>query len=177
MNPLYPIYLKLEGVSVVVVGGGRVAHRKIVGLLQRGARVTCVSREFIPALKRLAKQKNFRLALKKRKTGSVPLQELKNARLAVVATSDRELNARVAAACRLKKIWVNVADDPGLCDFYAAAVLERGPLQVAISTGGASPLFSRRLREALEKVIPDSIGRALEQMGRVRDLRLRGNKK
>jgi len=86
----------------------------------------------------------------------------------IAATSDRDFNSRVTEACRKKKIWVNVVDDPELCDFYVPAVLERGPLQIAISTGGASPLFARRLREELEKVIPPSTGRLLEKLGEIR---------
>jgi len=86
----------------------------------------------------------------------------------IAATSDREFNRRVGEECRKKKIWVNVVDDPEFCDFYVPAVLERGPLQVAISTGGASPLFAKRLREELEKVIPVSIGQALEKIGVMR---------
>lgn len=89
----------------------------------------------------------------------------------IVATSDRDFNARVASECRRKRILVNVVDDPELCNFYVPAVLERGPLQIAISTDGASPLFARRLREELEKVIPSSAGRLLEKIGEIRRLK------
>jgi len=161
----YPLFLDLEGQRCLVFGGGEVATRKIEALLKRGAKVRCVSRDFSPSLRRLARKKNSELVLQRSKGSVVPLNGV---RLAIAATSDRNFNARVAEACRGKKIWVNVVDDPELCDFYVPAVLERGPLQVAISTGGASPLFARRLREELEKVIPASMGRMLERLGKVK---------
>ena len=161
----YPLFLDLKGQRCLVFGGGEVATRKIEALLKRGAEVRCVSREFSPPLRRLSRRKKSQLILKRSKESALPLA---GARLVIAATSDRNFNARVAEACRKKKIWVNVVDDPELCDFYVPAVLERGPLQVAISTGGASPLFARRLREELEKVIPASIGKMLEKLGTVR---------
>lgn len=161
----YPLFLKLEGERCLVFGGGNVARRKIQTLLKRGARITCVSRSFSTPLKNLAKKNRLQLILKKTGEGRALLN---GARLVVAATSDASFNARVAQSCRKAKILVNVVDNPELCDFYVPAVLERGPLQIAISTGGTSPLFSRRLREALEKVIPPSIGRLLEEIGRLR---------
>jgi siroheme synthase-like protein len=86
----------------------------------------------------------------------------------IAATSNRKFNERVARLSRRKRIWVNVVDDPELCDFTVPAVVERGPLQIAISTGGTSPLFARRLREELEKVIHPSTGRMLEKIGKIR---------
>jgi siroheme synthase-like protein len=167
----YPLFLKLEGRQCLVFGGGRVAARKIRALLKRGARVTCVSQDFSKALRDWAKRNRSRLVLKRVGKGSTrqPLGRGNRApALVVAATSDRNFNARVAQACRRKKIWVNAVDDPEFCDFYAPAILERGPLQIAISTGGTSPLFAKRLREELERVIPSSTGRLLEKLGRLR---------
>ena len=176
----YPLFLKLEGERCLVFGGGKVALRKIRSLLQRGARVTCVSKDFCASLRarntlgRAKQSQSLRLL---RRTSGVPRNdELKEARLVIAATSDRNFNARIVQACRKKKIWVNVVDDPELCDFLVPAVLERGPLQLAISTGGASPLFARRLREELEKVIPSSTGKLLEKLGRMRSRILKKRK-
>ncbi len=160
----YPLFLNLEGERCLVFGGGNVARRKIEALLKRGARITCVSQEFSNPLRNLAKKNRSRLLLK-RARGRIRLD---GARLVIAATSDLRFNAQVARTCRKAKVWVNVVDDPRLCDFYVPAVLERGPLQIAISTGGASPLFARRLREELEKVIPVSTGRLLEKIGTLR---------
>ncbi len=170
----YPLFLDLKGRTCLVFGGGEVAFRKIQALLKRGAKVKCVSKEFSAPLKKLAR--GPRLELRQARNGSV---NLTGAELVIAATSDRNFNARVARACRKKKIWINVVDDPELCDFYVPAVVERGPLQVAISTGGASPLFAKRLREELEKVIPASTGDLLTKLGATRKklMSLRGGRR
>ena len=175
----YPLFLNLKAQHCVVFGGGKVAVRKIQALLKRGAHVTCVSKDFCQSLKKVGANLRVRpdrksgqthrsaptLKLKYAKNGHVPLY---GARIVIAATSDQDFNRRVAEACRKKKIWVNVVDDPELCDFYVPAVLERGPLQIAISTGGASPLFARRLREELEKTIPESTGKLIEKLAKAR---------
>ena len=166
----YPLFLKLEGERCLVFGGGSVAWRKIQALLKRGAHITCVSQDFSSSLRNLAKKNRSRLVLKKAQGGRIRLD---GARLVIAATSDRRFNVQVARACRKEKVWVNVVDDPALCDFYVPAVLERGPLQIAISTGGTSPLFARRLREELEKVIPASTGRLLEKIGNLRKQKIK----
>ena len=175
----YPLFLNLQGQRCLVFGGGKVAARKIQALLKRGANVICISKDFCKPLKKWRangtslRLKESSLVLTpasglRRLDGALRKDEWKGARLVVAATSDRDFNARVAQACRRLKIWVNVVDDPALCDFYVPAVVEKGPLQIAISTGGTSPLFARRLREELEKVIPSSAGRLLEKLGRIR---------
>lgn len=161
----YPLFLNLKGEPCLVFGGGKVATRKVQALLKRGARVTCVSEDFTGVLKSLAKRNRSNLFLKQAKGRSLGLN---GARLVIAATSDRDFNVKVARACRKKRIWINVVDDPELCDFTVPAVVERGPLQIAISTDGTSPLFARKLREALEKVIPPSTGRLLEKLGKIR---------
>ena len=182
--PGYPLFLKLRGERCLVFGGGKVATRKIQSLLRRGALVTCISKDFSRVLRNWAKKtkrgqtrgrtpfeqrEKQSLRLLRRASGAPRNDELNGAKLVIAATSDRDFNARVAKACRRKKILVNVVNDPKLCDFYVPAVLERRPLQVAISTGGASPLFARRLREELEKVIPASTGKMLEKLGKIRE--------
>ncbi len=178
----YPLLLNLEGRRCLVFGGGKVATRKIQALLKRGARITCVSKGFSKSLRGLAKRSGCSLILKgvgverKRQKGPGPFWTFRRERgrgdhpptLVIVATSDRDFNARVSRECRKRRILVNVVDDPELCDFTVPAVVQRGPLQIAISTDGTSPLFAKRLREELEKVIPPSTGRLLEKLGRIR---------
>ncbi len=170
----YPLFLKLKGQRCLVFGGGEVALRKIQALLKRGALVTCRSKDFSPGLKKLAKKAKASLVLKK--MGSQDSFSFNGSRLVIAATSDRGFNSRLARACRKKRILINVVDDPELCDFYVPAVVEKGPLQIAISTDGASPLFAKRLREELEKAIPDSTGEVLTKLGKIRDRVLRGKK-
>ena len=154
----------MRGESCLVFGGGKVAYRKVQALLRRGARVTCISKEFCGPFKKNAGAR-LPLRLKHMRGSKI---NLNGARLVIAATSNRKFNERVARLSRRKRIWVNVVDDPELCDFTVPAVVERGPLQIAISTGGTSPLFARRLREELEKVIHPSTGRMLEKIGKIR---------
>lgn len=186
--PGLPLFLQLQGMRCLVFGGGEVAVRKVKALLRRGAKVMCVSRDFSKEMKRLAKNVGADLrvcplipgrthrsapTLRLKRVGKHfrPVSFLNGARLVIAATSDRAFNARVACECRKRKIWVNAVDDPEFCDFYFPAIVERGPLQVAISTDGTSPFFARRLREELEKVIPRSTGRFLERLGKIRRVR------
>lgn len=176
---LYPFFLKLSGEHCLVFGGGDVATRKVKTLLKCRARVTCISKDFSKELKRLADVgarsprpsggETPPLQLKQiRSIGAIHKLPLRGTRIVIAATSDRSFNLRIFQICRRKKILVNIVDDPELCDFYAPAVLERGPLQVAISTGGTSPLFAKRLREELEKVIPPATGKLLGELGKAR---------
>lgn len=162
---LYPLFLNLRARRVAVFGGGRVALRKVKMLLACGARVEVVSRDYASSWKTLRRRHAKQLRIYNvGKAGAV----LKKAELAFVASSDSAWNKKLAAACRRRKIWVNVADEPALCDFYAAAHLRKGDLQVAISTGGRSPLLARRLREELAaKIRPEAI-RAVRRLGRLR---------
>lgn len=143
--PLYPVLLDLAGRPVVVVGGGRVAERKVLGLLEAGAPVRLVSPEATDRLRAVAAA--GRLAWERR-----PFRpgDLEGAALAFAATDRREVNAAVRAEAHAAGVPCNVADDPDACDFQVPSVVRRGELLIAISTGGASPLVARRLRETLE---------------------------
>jgi len=160
----YPVFLNLKGKKAVVLGAGEVAFRKIKELLASQARVEVTSREFLPSVVSLAK-KNPYLRLRP-KTSLDAL--LKGADLAFAATSDVVLNKKFALACRKKRILVNVADQPDLCDFLVPSLFRKGRLELAISTGGASPLLAKKLREELsQKIRPEAI-RLLNRMGRLR---------
>lgn len=169
--PGYPLFLKLEGRRCLVFGGGEVGTRKVKSLLSRGAKVTCMSVEFSNDLRRMARKMKKQLTLqqwnRKSKISLGSAGRLPS--LVIAATSDREFNRKVAKACNRKRIWVNAVDDPTACDFYVPAVVERGPLQIAISTDGASPLLAKKLRETFEKAIPESTGKLVARLGRIRE--------
>ena len=139
---LYPIFLDLSGRRCVVVGGGEVASRKARKLLQARARVVVISPEIRAELERTAAE------IKRR-----PYREgdLAGAQLAFAATNSREVNAAVAREAKGRGVPVNVADEPSEGDFAVPSTLRRGRLQVAVSTGGASPTLARRIREELEE--------------------------
>jgi precorrin-2 dehydrogenase/sirohydrochlorin ferrochelatase len=140
----YPIFLDLCGRTVVVVGGGKVGLRKVRGLLEAGARVRVVS----PAL--ATEFDMLRVELIKR---AFRPSDLKGAFLAYAATNLREVNRRVAREAKRRGIPVNVADDPGECDFFVPARIRSGELQVAVSTGGRSPRLAVELRRRIEAVL------------------------
>jgi precorrin-2 dehydrogenase/sirohydrochlorin ferrochelatase len=139
---LYPIFLDLSGRRCVVVGGGEVASRKARKLLQARARVVVISPEISPELESVAVEVNRR-----------PYEEgdLEGAYLAFAATDSREVNAAVAREAKERGIPANVADRPSEGDFALPSTLRRGRLQVAVSTGGASPALARRIKDELEE--------------------------
>jgi precorrin-2 dehydrogenase len=139
---LYPIFLDLSGRRCVVIGGGEVANRKARKLLQARARVVVVSPEIGAELESVAVEIHRR-----------PYREgdLEGAYLAFAATNVRETNAAVAREATERGVPVNVADRPSEGDFALPSTLRRGALQVAVSTGGASPTLARRIRDELEE--------------------------
>ena len=139
---LYPIFLDLSGRRCVVVGGGEVANRKARKLLQARAGVVVISPEIKPELESVAVEVRRR-----------PYRDgdLEGAYLAFAATDSRGANAAVAREAKERGIPVNVADGPFEGDFALPAVLRRGRLQVAVSTGGASPTLARRIKNELEE--------------------------
>jgi siroheme synthase-like protein len=160
---LYPIFMKMSGRPVLVVGGGSVGTRKVHGLLAAGTSVTLVSPVVTDFLRELAD--SGRIAWRAR-----PFEEcdLDGMGLAMVATNDRVLNERVVLAAHARGILVNVADVPDLCDFFLPSILERGPLMVAISTTGAAPALARRIRDELKTIFPPSLGKYVALLGHFR---------
>jgi len=144
----YPMRVDLQGRRCLLVGGGRVAERKVSGLLTCEARVDVVSPTATARLEGLAATGAIRLARRPVRSG-----DLVGSFLVVVATDDREVNRRIAAEVRAAGVLVNVADDPGACTFLVPAVLRRGDLTLAISTGGGSPALAKKLRQRLEQTI------------------------
>lgn len=138
---LYPLFMDVSGTRCAVVGGGGVASRKVRGLLESGASVVVISPEVTPEIEGMA------VTVERRPYGP---GDLAGCALAFAATDSREVNAAVAREARERGIPVNVADRPAEGDFALPAVLRRGGLQVAVSTGGASPTLARRIRDAME---------------------------
>jgi precorrin-2 dehydrogenase/sirohydrochlorin ferrochelatase len=137
----YPIMLDLTGVPVLVVGGGRVAVRKIEGLLKAGAEVTVVARSAIDPIHSMPVELVVR--------GYEPA-DLDDVRLVITATDDPAVNSAVSADATARGIWVNSADDPANCTFTLPAVARDGAVTVAVSTGGASPALASHLRGEIE---------------------------
>jgi precorrin-2 dehydrogenase / sirohydrochlorin ferrochelatase len=144
LNSNYPIMLKLEGKKVVVVGGGKVAERKVTGLLNTGARIVVVSPEATDELTSLASEAMLQW-LKK----PFSKEDIEGAFLIFAATNDVELNQYIKTAASDQQL-VTIADDPEGSDFHVPSHIQRGRLSIAVSTGGASPTLARKIREQLE---------------------------
>ena len=161
MTSYYPVFLNLSDQQVLLIGGGTVAFRKARALVRAGARVLAVSRDFSKAFLRFAKRHGVQI-----RYGSMLPKTLNGICLVIAATSDRELNHQIYERCKEKNIFVNVVDDPKHCTFIAPSILRRGPLQIAISTGGASPLLAKKLRQKLTEQFGSEYGelvRALQK--------------
>lgn len=167
---LYPVTLDLEGRPCLVVGGGVIAERKVRGLLEAGARVTVVSPALSPGLVALAADARFRWRPREYAGGDTA-----GFFLVMVATDDGTVNGAVAAEARAGGALVNCADDPDRCDFILPALLRRGPLTVAVSTGGASPTMARLVREELDGLLCADYAELTQVVAEVRrPLRERG---
>ena len=158
--PLFPIFLDLRGKIVLVVGGGGVAKRKVTSLLDAGAEVWVGAPKLDESLQDLVTAERIRYL-----SGNFEPAWLDGAAiwLIIAATDQREVNEQVAHAATARKIWVNVVDDVALTAFHMPARVERGPLQIAISSGGAAPMLARHMREQLETQFDDAYG-ALAQL-------------
>lgn len=161
---LLPIFIKVSGRRCVVVGGGEVASRKVETLVRAGARVLVVAPELESVLETA------------RAAGKLEWQEarfapghLAGAALVIAATSDHEVNAAVSREAQDLGIPVNVVDRPALCSFVMPSIVDRSPLVIAISSGGAAPVLARLVRSRLEALIPAAYGKLASLAARYRD--------
>ena len=156
----YPAFLKLKSRKAVVVGGGKVAERKVSALLKAGADVTVISPSIAPGLqKELLRKRIIHLSRTYRRG------DLKGAFLTIAATDSPETNRRVSKDA---PALVNVVDVPSECNFIAPSVVRRGPLLLAVSTSGTSPAFARTLRKELEKSYGPDLSEYLRFVRKVR---------
>jgi precorrin-2 dehydrogenase/sirohydrochlorin ferrochelatase len=142
----YPVFLEMKDRRCVVIGGGTVAERRVEGLVAVGANVTVISPAITDRLRNRLTQGAIRHVAREYRTGDRAGYDL-----VFVATDNSEINAAVAAEAPSLRIWVNSADDPDHCDFILPAVIRRGDLAVAVSTGGVSPAATRAIREELDE--------------------------
>lgn len=162
---LFPLFLKLDGKLVIVIGGGGIAQGKIEGLLSTGARVRVIAPQITPQIAEWARFRKVEWLPKEFAAG-----DLEGATLAIAATSAPGVNRAVFAEAEANKILCNAVDDIENCHFYYAAVVQRGDLQIAISTNGKSPALAQRLRKQLEEEFPAEYGLWLDWLGAAREI-------
>ena len=165
-NELYPIFLKLHNLSVLIVGGGNVGLEKLSFLLKSSpnAKVEVVAPTFIPELVSLAEaHPEVKLTGKKFKK-----KMLKKRHMVIACTNDLKVNKRVYTLSRKRYLICNIADTPDLCDYYLGGIVTKGNVKIAISTNGKSPTTAKRLREFFEEVIPEDINEMVQNLNEYR---------
>jgi precorrin-2 dehydrogenase/sirohydrochlorin ferrochelatase len=162
---LFPMFLKLEGRQVVVVGAGNVGEPKIAGLLDTGAHIRVVALQASAAVREWAREGKIELVVR-----AFSPDDLAGAFLAIVATNSRSLNERVYHEAQRRGVLCNVVDVPDLCDFFYPAVVRRGDLQIAVSTAGHSPSLAQKIRQQLEKQFGPGYATWVAELGETRKL-------
>ena len=162
--PYYPIYIDIEERLVVIIGGGNVCARKAETMMKYGARVTIVSPTFTEEIEQW--ERAGKLGLKHKRYDETDLDD---AVLVIASTDDEAVNEQVAADCRRRKIPVNVVDVTPLCEFIVPAIVESGSIQIAVSTGGKSPVVARTLKEDLQRLIGPEYAELNDVLGSLRD--------
>ena len=170
INTLYPIFLKLHQLNMLIVGAGEVGYEKLFFILKSSpqARITVVANWINPEIRALlaAKAGQHRVTIIEKDFAPA---DIEGHQLVIAATNIRPLNARIREEASRRGKLVNVADTPDLCDFYLGSIVTRGNLKVAISTNGKSPTFAKRFRQVLEEILPENTNDLLLQLGAIRD--------
>jgi precorrin-2 dehydrogenase/sirohydrochlorin ferrochelatase len=143
---LFPLFLKLTGRHCLVIGGGKISQGKVAGLLSSGAKITLVAPKVTPKIAAWCSGRRLRWVKRKFRNS-----DLRGVFLVVAATSSSSVHRAIFRQCKRRGILCNIVDVPELCDFYYPAVVQRGDLQIAISTGGSSPSLAKRLRQRFER--------------------------
>lgn len=166
-NKLYPVFLKLENLHTLLVGGGNVGLEKLNAFLKNSpnARVTIVADDVCEEVLGIV-AKNPKIRLLRRK---LFISDLEGVDLLILATNNRSLHERTKAEARKRRILTNVADTPDLCDFYLGSVVQKGDLKIGISTNGKSPTFAKRFREYMEAALPDNLQELIDNLNTFRN--------
>ena len=161
MNELYPIFLKVHDLPILIVGGGNVGAEKLHFMLKSSpnANVLVVATYFHEEVLQLAKKHKVQLIQR-----PFEFSDLNQKSLVIVATDNPKLNISIYRECRSRNLLVNVADNPEYCDFYLGGIVTKGNLKVAISTSGKSPTAAKRLRQLFEQVLPEEIDDLLDNL-------------
>lgn len=171
-NDLFPVFLKLEHLSVLIVGGGKVGLEKLHAVIHNSpaTRITLVSEEIGPAIKTLAEH-HSNIFLQER---SFEEADLDGQDIIIIAVNKKEISQGIHAIAKSRDKLVNVADTPDLCDFYLSSVVRKGNLKIAISTNGKSPTAAKRIKEVLQDALPGELEEVINNLHKVRN-KLNGN--
>jgi precorrin-2 dehydrogenase / sirohydrochlorin ferrochelatase len=165
-NRLFPVFLKLEELDVLLVGGGNVGLEKLSAMLNNSpdTKVTMVADMFRDELLEYVKDyPNVTLIRRK-----FEVKDLDNRDLVILSTDNPDLHASIKRITAERHILCNVADTPDLCDFYLGSIVQKGDLKIGISTNGKSPTMAKRMREFLDDIIPENVQQLLENLREIR---------
>ncbi len=167
VNKLFPVFLKLENLNVLLVGGSTIAHEKLLAILNNSphTRVKLVAESISDEIKLLAEKYNT-IELNERKYVST---DLKNINIAISAVNNATLSEVIKKDANTAGVLLNAADKPHLCDFYLGSIVQKGDLKIAISTNGKSPTMAKRIKETLNEVFPEETQEVLENLYKIRE--------
>nr|WP_232816270.1 TSUP family transporter [Chryseobacterium capnotolerans] len=166
-NSLYPVFLKLETLSLLIIGGGKIALEKLESVLGNSPEtsIRLVAKEISSEVRALQSQySNIKLYER-----AYHDDDFNDTDVAIIAVNDIELAAQIRENAHQKNVLVNIADKPELCDFYLGSIVKKGSLKIAISTNGKSPTIAKRLRETFTETIPDEMDLVLDNMQSIRN--------
>ncbi len=171
-NQLYPVFLKLEQMHTLLVGGGNVGFEKLGSLLSNSpqAKITVIAPVIKEEVRILLKEYPACTIIQR----SFEISDLDNKDIVVCATDNKQLHKKIKQLANERKLLVNVADTPELCDFYLGSIVQKGNLKIAISTNGKSPTIAKRIKEVLNKALPGELDDVIENLHEIRN-KLNGN--
>lgn len=165
-NTLFPIFLKLEQMQVLIVGGGTIGLEKLSAVLNNSpqTRVTLVAKKVVPEIHNLASGFPYVKILEK----EYETIDLVGKDLVIAATGDRVLAKRIKGEAKESRVLANVADTPDLCDFYLGSIVQKGDLKIGISTNGKSPTLAKRLKEVFNEALPEETQDSIDNLNKLR---------
>jgi siroheme synthase-like protein len=166
-NELFPVFLKLNQLRILIVGGGYVGTEKLQAIISNSpsAAVKLVAIQISAEIKELARGYDKISLLEK----PYNINDFNDIDIAIAAINDPIISGQVAADAKKRGVLINVADKPGLCDFYLGSIVQKGNLKIAISTNGKSPTVAKRIKEVLNGILPDEINTLLDNMQNIRN--------
>ena len=166
-NHLFPVFFKLEQLHVLIVGGGAIGLEKISAVLNNSpnTKVTLVAKTILPEIKAFQEQSTQLILIER----AFEVNDLDGKDLVIAATGDRAISVQIREEATKRKLLINVADTPDLCDFYLGSIVQKGDLKIAISTNGKSPTLSKRLREFFEEILPNDIDELIDNLHKYRN--------
>lgn len=161
--PLFPLFLKLEGKKCLVVGAGPIGLEKVDSLLRCAAQIQVIAPQAVDRVQELNAEGKIEWLARAWRP-----EDVAGCDMVIAATNDREVNRAVYHEATRLSILANTADDPPLCDFFFGSIVQRGELQIAISTAGESPALAQRLRREIDAQLPQDLGPWLAALGDLR---------